>query len=98
MKLVKGDLILHFGQAFQCGVDEGWPHVHGDAFYRFSLRLCVMKNVVRYSCCTKDEGRPLGSGSQILESNNPMRPLLRARVVSDREKAERESVMCVLKR
>ncbi len=46
------------------------------------------------SCCTKDEGRPLGFGNQILESNYPMRPLLRVKVVSDREKAESICHVC----
>ncbi len=60
-----------------------------------TLRLCVMTNDEKsLSCCTKDEGRPLGSGNQRLESNNPMRPLLRALVVSDREKAERICHVC----
>jgi len=58
------------------------------ALFGFSLRLCVMTKDISLSCCTKDEGRPLDSGNQILESNRPMRPLLRVKVVSDREKAE----------
>jgi len=53
-----------------------------------TLRLCVMTKDESLSCCIKDEGRPLGFGNQILESNYPMRPLLRVEVVSDREKAE----------
>jgi hypothetical protein len=52
------------------------------------LRLCVMTKGESLSCYTKDEGRPFGSGNQMLESNRPMRPLLRVKVVSDREKAE----------
>jgi len=47
-----------------------------------------MTKDVSLSCCTKDEGRPLGFGDQILESNYLMRPLLRVKVASDREKAE----------
>ena len=54
----------------------------------FPLCSCVMMKGESLSCCTKDEGWPLGFGNQILESNNPMRPLLRVSVVSDREKAE----------
>ena len=53
-----------------------------------TLRLCVMTKGESLSCYTKDEGRPFGFGNQILESNRPMRPLLRVKVVSDREKAE----------
>jgi hypothetical protein len=53
-----------------------------------TLRSCVMTKDGSLSCCTKDEGRPLGFGNQVLESNRPMRPLLRVMVVSDREKAE----------
>ena len=40
-----------------------------------TLRLCVMTKDTSLSCCIKDEGRPLGFGNQILESNYPMRPL-----------------------
>ena len=63
---------------------------HNKALVRtlITLRLCVMTKDRSLSCCTKDEGRPLGSGNQILESNYPMRPLLRVGVVSDREKAD----------
>ena len=53
------------------------------------LRSCVMTKDESLSCCTKDEGWPLGFGNQILGSNHPMRHLLRVIVVSDREKAER---------
>lgn len=54
-----------------------------------TLRSCVMTKDESLSCCTKDEGWPLGFGNQILGSNHPMRHLLRVIVVSDREKAER---------
>ncbi len=42
------------------------------------------------SCCIKDEGRPLGSGSQMQESNRPMRHALRVCVVSDRGKGSKK--------
>ena len=54
------------------------------------LRSCVMKNVVRHPCCTKDESRSLGFGDQKLESNCPMRLLLKAMVVSDLGKGRLE--------
>ena len=62
------------------------PHQLGLAI---PLRSCVMTKDESLSCCTKDEGGPLGFGNQILRSNHPMRHLLRVIVVSDREKAER---------
>ena len=40
-----------------------------------TLCSCVMTKDTSLSCCIKDEGRPLGFGNQILESNYPMRPL-----------------------
>jgi hypothetical protein len=58
------------------------------------LRLCVMTKDENLSCCIKDEGRPLDFGNQMLESNYPMRPMLRALVVSDREKAEAICQVC----
>ncbi len=61
---------------------------------RITLRLCVMTKDESLSCCIKDEGWPLGFGNQILESNYPMRPLLRVQVVSDREKG-RINLSCV---
>ena len=59
-----------------------------------TLRLCVMTKDASLSCCIKDEGRPLGFGNQILESNYPMRLELRALVVSDREKADVIGQVC----
>ena len=49
------------------------------------LRSCVMTEDNSLLCCIKDEGRPLGFGNQIQESNRPMRHLLRVFVVNDRE-------------
>jgi len=40
------------------------------------------------ACCTNDEGGPLGFAYQKEEPNHLMRLLLRALVVSDKEKAE----------
>ncbi len=40
MEFIKGNLLFNPRQAFQCGIDKGWPHIHGDTFYRFSLLLC----------------------------------------------------------
>ena len=55
-----------------------------------------MKKGESLSCCIKDESRPLGFGDQKLEPNHPMRLLLRAVVVSDREKAIENGQVCVV--
>jgi len=57
-----------------------------------------MTKGVSLSCCNNDEGRPLGFGNQMLESNHPMRHLLRVFVVSDSGKGSEKPVRCVLKR
>ncbi|WP_339783504.1 hypothetical protein [uncultured Marinobacter sp.] len=54
------------------------------------LRGCVMTKDSGLSCCTQDEGRPLGLGDQTLGSNRPVRLALRVRVVSDRGKGRQE--------
>ena len=57
-----------------------------------------MKEGESLSCCVKDESRSLGFGFQKLESNHPMRHLLRAFVVSDEGKGSPRTVRCVLRR
>ncbi|EBS2696372.1 hypothetical protein DOW47_28725 [Salmonella enterica subsp. enterica serovar Florida] len=50
---------------------------------------------IRVQCCARDEGRPLGGGVQTQPSNYPELLLLRAVVVSVREKAQSDaSCMC----
>ena len=61
--------------------------------YRFwfpPLRSCVMTKDFSLSCCTQDEGRPLGLGDQTPGSNRPVRLALRVRVVSDMGKGRQE--------
>ncbi|PSF07582.1 hypothetical protein C7H09_09515 [Marinobacter fuscus] len=55
-----------------------------------ALRSCVMTKDFSLSCCTQDEGRPLGLGDQTPGSNRPVRLALRVRVVSDMGKGRQE--------
>ncbi|PSF07709.1 hypothetical protein C7H09_09350 [Marinobacter fuscus] len=55
-----------------------------------TLRSCVMTKDFSLSCCTQDEGRPLGLGDQTPGSNRPVRLALRVRVVSDMGKGRQE--------
>ena len=40
MEFIKGNLLLRPRQAFQCGIDKGRPHIHGNTLNGFPLLFC----------------------------------------------------------